>query len=149
MRTNVQSTLRYLDSMVPKGSHVLLMGLPDGRILYDTMASLTHPLGVTYRTLYDYLNCLSISPCYVWLNSNSSVRDAGSERAAQLSEVLKQEASVQNYSSFTIDYMDCPIEKALKKYSGPTSDLIEPVDGFHPAQKTMPLIAEVSRTLTL
>jgi len=34
-----------------------------------------HPIGstrndVTYKALYDYLNCLSISPCRGWMNSN-------------------------------------------------------------------------------
>merc|ERR1712000_434127 len=140
---NVNAALEYLDTVLPAGSHVLLMGLPDGRILYDTMHNLMHPVGVPYKQLYDYLNCLGISPCYVWMNSNSTIRDAGSARAAELSAALEKIARAGGHANFDIDYTPCPVEEAIKRYKGPTSDLIEPVDGFHPSQTSMALIAEV------
>jgi acyloxyacyl hydrolase len=77
---NVLKTIMDLDSRLPKGTKVVLIGLVDGRILYDSMHNLIHPLGslnndITYEAFYDYLNCLDISPCAGWMNSNATIRD--------------------------------------------------------------------------
>lgn len=64
-RNNTLKTLTYLDSILPKGSHVVFIGLADGLVLYDVLHNRTHPIGVTYEVVYDYLNCLDISPCWV------------------------------------------------------------------------------------
>jgi len=77
---NVITALQYLDTRLPKGSHVIFIGLIDGRILYETMGQLIHPIGslnkdVTYSKFYDWFNCLGISPCAGWMSSNSSVLD--------------------------------------------------------------------------
>lgn len=53
------------DEKIPKGSHVLLSGLADGRVLYDSLFNRTHPIGkyrndVTYEQFYDFLNCLEV-----------------------------------------------------------------------------------------
>jgi hypothetical protein len=55
-----------------------MMGLADGRILYETMHARIHPIGepkgdVTYTALYDFLNCLEISPCACPPISDSNV----------------------------------------------------------------------------
>jgi len=47
-KTNVLSIFGYLDTVLPQGSHVYILGLVDGRILYDTLHNETHPLGITY-----------------------------------------------------------------------------------------------------
>ena len=39
------------------------------------MHNRTHPLGITYEAMYDYLNCLGISPCAGWMNSNATIRN--------------------------------------------------------------------------
>ena len=49
---------QYLDTILPKGSHLFVLGLVDGRILYDNLHDQIHPLNVTYAQVYDYLNCL-------------------------------------------------------------------------------------------
>ena len=50
-----------------------ITGLADGRILYNTLHNKEHPIGnITYSTLYDFLNCLEISPCWGWCNSNET-----------------------------------------------------------------------------
>lgn len=59
-------SLRYLDTVLPAGSHMSLFGVADGRVLYDNMATRIHPVGqtfqdVTYAAFYDYLNCLETS----------------------------------------------------------------------------------------
>lgn len=75
MHKNVLETLQSLDERLPSGSHVILIGLVDGRFLYDSLHSRIHPIGklrgdVTYEHFYDFLNCLQISPCFGWMNSN-------------------------------------------------------------------------------
>ena len=59
------------DKILPSGSHVIMTGLADGRVLWDFMSERIHPLGeyrsdVTYEDVYEYLNCLQISPCHGW-----------------------------------------------------------------------------------
>jgi len=43
-----------------------------------------HPIGelnndVKFKDLYDYMNCLQISPCTGWLTSNDTLRDLTSQ----------------------------------------------------------------------
>lgn len=45
MLSNVVQALRYLDSHLPNGSHVILTGLVDGRFLWDNLHDRYHPLG--------------------------------------------------------------------------------------------------------
>ena len=57
------------DKILPSGSHVIMTGLADGRVLWDFMSQRIHPLGeyrsdVTYENVYEYLNCLETSPCH-------------------------------------------------------------------------------------
>lgn len=47
--------------------------------------------------LYNYLNCLSISPCRGWMNSNETLRNATTARAVELSAVLQKIASDGGY----------------------------------------------------
>lgn len=95
MQAASHDTLVQLEKTLPKGSHVFLMGLADGRVLYETMADrvrmqtglrLTadswgcrqvHPLGALHnnvltKDVYAFLNCLSISPCRGWMNKNGT-----------------------------------------------------------------------------
>lgn len=79
MQESVTQTLQYLDSILPLGSKVTLMGLVDGRVLYNAMHNLIHPIGstfndVTYSQFYNYMNCLGISPCFGWMNTDEMVR---------------------------------------------------------------------------
>lgn len=79
MLQEVTQTMQYLDTILPSGSKVTLMGLVDGRVLYDAMHKLIHPIGstfndVTYSQFYDYMNCLRISPCFGWMNTDEYVR---------------------------------------------------------------------------
>jgi len=90
---NFLKTILDLDPRLPKGTKVVLIGLVDGRILYDSMHDKIHPIGstnqdVTYATFYDYLNCLELSPCAGWMNSNKTVRDALSATAAAMRDKL-------------------------------------------------------------
>eukprot|EP00919_Chromeraceae_sp_WS-2016_P064663 GHVR01153159.1.p1 GENE.GHVR01153159.1~~GHVR01153159.1.p1 ORF type:complete len:105 (-),score=3.74 GHVR01153159.1:1615-1929(-) len=80
-KVNILKLLNYLDQKVPANSHLMIFGLGDGDLLYKNLHNETHPLNVTYSTVYDFLNCLKISPCWGWLNSNDTVRKFTTERA--------------------------------------------------------------------
>ncbi|KYO43217.1 acyloxyacyl hydrolase isoform A [Alligator mississippiensis] len=151
MHSNVMEALQYLDSHLPKGSHVILMGLVDGGFLWDHLHNRYHPLGqlnkdVTYKQLYSFLSCLRISPCNGWMSSNETLRNFASERALQLSNVLKEIARSEKFASFDIFYMDFPLKKIVEEWrnlGGEAWQLIEPVDGFHPNQIATALGARI------
>ncbi|NWZ28059.1 AOAH hydrolase, partial [Asarcornis scutulata] len=142
MFSNVMQALRYLDSRLPNGSHVILTGLVDGRFLWDNLHDRYHPLGqlnrdITYSQLYSFLNCLKVSPCNGWLTPNKTLRNLTSERALQLSDVLKEIARSEKFANFDVFYMDFPLRQTAeewRKMGGEPWQLIEPVDGFHPSQ---------------
>nr|XP_009677970.1 PREDICTED: acyloxyacyl hydrolase isoform X1 [Struthio camelus australis] len=142
MLSNVMRALQFLNSRLPKGSHVILTGLVDGRFLWDNLHDRYHPLGqlnkdVTYGQLYSFLNCLQVSPCSGWLTSNETLRNLTSERALQLSNVLKEIARSEKFTNFDIFYMDFPLRQTAaewRRMGGEPWQLIEPVDGFHPSQ---------------
>ena len=152
MKTNALKTMDTLDKMLPNGSHVVMLGLADGKILYESMHNRIHPIGklrkdITYSTVYDYLNCLQISPCAGWLNSNATIRNATTKRANELSQVLENIAETHKYKNFDLTFIPHDLDEAIKmwKESGKdheTWQLIEPVDGFHPNQNGLALIAK-------
>ena len=88
MKAAALGTMIQLDSRLPKGSQVFLMGLADGSILYNVMANRTHPIGALHnnvktKDVYNFLNCLSISPCRGWMNSNGACQARGAAAAGQ------------------------------------------------------------------
>ncbi|XP_058152759.1 acyloxyacyl hydrolase [Dasypus novemcinctus] len=138
--SKVMLTLKYLNSRLPNGSHVILYGLADGAFLWDNLHNRYHPLGqlnkdVTYAQLYSFLNCLQVSPCHGWMSSNKTLRMLTSERAEQLSNTLKKIATSEKFTNFDLFYMDFgfqEITEEWKRRGGQPWQLIEPVDGFHP-----------------
>nr|XP_033786106.1 acyloxyacyl hydrolase isoform X2 [Geotrypetes seraphini] len=138
---NIMQVLKYLNSHLADGSHVILQGLVDGRILWDQLHNRYHPLGqlnkdITYEQLYLFLSCLQINPCNGWMSINETLRNLTSQRAFQLSSVLEQIAKLK-FSSFDILYVNFSIAKIAdewRKLGGKPWQLIEPVDGFHPSQ---------------
>ncbi len=135
-RSGILEGLADLDKKVAPGSKIVLLGLVDGRILWNTMHDQTHPLGVTYAGLYQFLTDIKKNPCNTWLTSNEETRNLASARARELSNVLKEIAETRKYQNFEMIYMDLPMEKVLKSWKAKgnkLSDLIETVDGFHPS----------------
>lgn len=108
-KTNILKLLNYLDTTVPQGSHLMILGLADGELLYDNLHDSIHPLNVTYANVYDFLNCLKISPCWGWLNTNETVRRFTTQRAQNLSRVY-QEIINEGYKfkNFDMVYYDFP-----------------------------------------
>lgn len=148
---NQLEILQYLDSRVPPGSTVVAVGMVNGSVLYDALHDRIHPLGalrndVTYTQLYDFLNCLQISPCFGWMNSNATWRSLTTERAMNLSRALKDLTENTTFKNFKVYYMDAPVDKVLEEWQqngGEIWQLIEPVDGFHPNQHANDLTAKI------
>ncbi|KAM5303449.1 acyloxyacyl hydrolase isoform 1-T1 [Glossophaga mutica] len=148
--SKVMETLKYLHSHLPNGSHVILHGLPDGTFLWDNLHDRYHPLGqlnadVTYRQFYAFLSCLQVSPCHGWMSSNSTLRALTAERAEQLSNTLKKIAATEKFPNFDLFYLDFDFREITKKWQqrgGQPWQLIEPVDGFHPNEVALQLLAD-------
>ncbi|XP_013408747.1 acyloxyacyl hydrolase [Lingula anatina] len=155
MQKNINGTLHYLASQLPKGSHLLMIGMADGRFLYKYLHERYHPIGqykkdVTYPDLYKWFSCLQVTPCQGWLSTNSTLRDLTSQRSKELSQVMKDMAKQYNhtYPNFDIGYIDCPIGQLFvewEKTHGPGTgwQLIEPVDGFHPNQMANAMFSDI------
>lgn len=142
---NVISALKYLDTILPNGSHVLFIGIVDGRILWDEMHNRTHPLGVTYAKVYEWLLCLKANPCVAWLNPDKNLRDAASQRAAELSQQYELIIKNTSFQNFDMAYYPFPLKELIEEWKaqgGDVSALIEPVDGFHPSQQLNSLLGK-------
>ncbi len=151
MRANVLTTLTYLDTVLPKGSHVLTTGLGNGSLLYDLLKDHLHPFGrvgvpLTYPQMYDYLSCLQISPCNGWLTSNQTLRDLTSQRALDLSAAVRNASFSYQPRNYDIDYLDFPFDQAIAEWvaqGGQPWQLIEPVDGFHINQYGHAIVSDI------
>jgi len=148
---NQLKILQYLDDTVPKGSVVLAIGLIDGRILYETMHNRIHPLGawrkdVTYTAFYDFFNCVYISPCFGFLNSEEIWRNRTAVRAKELSDALRTVVANNTFTNIKVHYIDFPLATVVKRWEsmgGQDWQLIQPVDGFHPSQEAVALFTDI------
>jgi acyloxyacyl hydrolase len=105
-----------LDEALPKGSHVVILGLADGDMLADNLLGHIHPLNVKYDQVYDFLNCLKISPCAGWLNSNHTIRLQTSAWAKKLSNVYKEIlGSGIEFKNYDYAYYDFPTKEIFNK----------------------------------
>ncbi|XP_072024277.1 acyloxyacyl hydrolase-like isoform X2 [Amphiura filiformis] len=142
MKAYSLSSLKYLDTRLPKGSFVIVTGMADGRVLYELMANRIHPLGqynqdITYKHVYDLLSCLQVSPCNGWMSSNETLRNYTSERAANLSKALEEVVQSNKFMNFKPYYIDYDIRTVIKEWEdmgGEGWQMVEPIDGFHPSQ---------------
>ena len=148
---NQLKILRYLDDTLPAGSKVITLGLIDGRFLYKTMHDRIHPLGawrkdVTYSAFYDYFNCLYISPCFGWMNTNATWRNRTAVRARELSDTLKAVVTNNSFTNIKAHYFDFPMDIIVDRWvaeGGEPWQLIQPVDGLHPSQEAVALSTDV------
>ncbi|KAM9215896.1 acyloxyacyl hydrolase [Dugong dugon] len=148
--SKVMETLKYLNSHLPNGSHVIFYGLADGAFLWDHLHNRYHPLGqlnkdVTYAQLYSFLSCLQLSPCQGWMSANKTLRALTSERAELLSRTLKTVATREKFTNFNLFYLDFAYQEITEEWQrrgGQLWQLIEPVDGFHPNEVASILLAE-------
>jgi acyloxyacyl hydrolase len=151
MYANVLTTLTYLDTVLPKGSHVVTTGLANGSYLYDLLHDHMHPFGrvgspLTYPQMYDYLSCLQISPCNGWLTSNSTLRDLTTQHAVDLSAAVRNASFTYQPRNYDIDYLDFPFDKVINEWvaqGGQPWQIIEGVDGFHINQYGHAIVSDI------
>lgn len=116
------TSLEYLDTRLPAGSQVIAVGLVDGRVLYNTMSQLQHPIGTTYADFYDYLNCLQTSPCFGWMNSNETIRNQTSDAAFALNNVyVNITNNYNNFKNFNLSYVFPDFNQIITKWVYPIS----------------------------
>jgi acyloxyacyl hydrolase len=136
---NIVRSLDYLETQLPKGSFVVFIGLVDGRVLWNYLHNLTHPIGAKYSDVYHHLSCLQLNPCWLWMNSNETWRNHGSQRAEELNQqyvkIIAERAD--QYKHFKMQYQSFPFQEMFdeaRRLGRPPHSLIEPFDGFHPSQ---------------
>ena len=134
-----------IDTLVAPGSYVISPSLFDGELLYDTMHAEQHPIGPTYATFYDWMNCFEVNPCWGWLNTDAEVRTKSSEHAKTLNAVYEQIEKEQNFKNIKFIYYRVDWRGLFDKYTAaglPATNLIEKVDGFHPSQAANAVFAD-------
>jgi len=94
---------------------MVVWGLGDGDVLYDLLEHRIHPLFVKYTDFYDYLNCLDTSPCWGWMNTNSTIREATTQRAHELNNVYKDIIATTTFNNFDIQFYDLPINEGIAR----------------------------------
>lgn len=143
--THAMETLNAIDTIVPKGSHVVALALFDGELLYDTMHAKQHPVGTTYQAFYDLMNCENENPCWGWLNSDRVVRANTTKISNSLNDVYQNISDTQTFKNFEFIFYSphwATLFSDYQKAGYPLSNLIEPTDGFHPSQTGNALFAQ-------
>jgi len=79
LKKNVMNVLEFVDTVLPEGSHVLIIGLVDANFIYEAMHERIHPLGrlyndISYDNLYEWFSCMQIGPCNGWMTPNKTLR---------------------------------------------------------------------------
>jgi len=151
MKANVLKALAVLDTKLPPGSHVLTTGLANGSLLYQLLHDRIHPFGrvgtpFTYKQIYEYLECLEISPCLGWLSSNATLRAFTQQRANDLSQAVQEATLSYKPTNFDSDYLNFPFQDALNEWvaqGGEPWQLIEAVDGFHINQYGHAVVSDI------
>ena len=132
-----RETLAYLDTILPAGSNNYDWFV-DGRVLWDNMAHRIHPLGEyhndTYEDVYEYLNCLQISPCHGWPTPMPiCVTLPPRELWTWVLRLRKSPTlAVQQFRHDLLRFRYHYFYEALEEQGGEGWHLIDPVDGFHP-----------------
>ena len=144
---DAMASLNKLDETLPPNSYVVSLALFDGELLYDTMHNQQHPVGVPYMDVYDYMNCMGVSPCMGWLNSNATARTETTERKNELNDVYTNIAATASFKNFKYIYYTGDWPKLFGDYGVQMGikalpNLIEKSDGFHPSQAGNALFAQ-------
>ena len=119
----VNKSLDYLEGTLPPGSTVILIGLAQGTLLFDTTAEAIHPLGTPYPAFYEYMSCMGVNPCWGWLNTNATWRNATQARADQLNQEYGRIVAARRgtFKSFKLLYFNPDLRRLIEQYvaSGP------------------------------
>jgi len=73
-KKNVLKVWNHYDTILPKGSHMVVLGLANGTLLFNTLHDKLCPFYVPYPYFYNFLNCTHHSPCATYFSSDPEVR---------------------------------------------------------------------------
>ena len=94
-----------------------------GTLLFDTTAEAIHPLGTPYPAFYEYMSCMGVNPCWGWLNTNATWRNATQARADQLNQEYGRIVAARRgtFKSFKLLYFNPDLRRLIEQYvaSGP------------------------------
>jgi len=137
-RARILEVLDNLDQIAPPGSHLVVLGVVNGSMIYEGVKNRTHPAGISYPQLYDFQSCIGATFCWGWLNSNDTVREMTTQRANELNQVYKDIFATYKAKNFDFAYYDFPVVDIWAEFITEGNDpgeLLMAVDGFHPSQK--------------
>ncbi|CAE1288958.1 AOAH [Acanthosepion pharaonis] len=143
---NTMKVLKYLDTILPNGSFVVITGLVDGRILYKSMHDRIHPIGrsrndVTYKDFFDYFDCLQFS--FLFFLSLSPILQRANQLSDVLAEIVKNHNNFKNFRLHFIGQLFVQVMEYWRKKGGADWQIIEPADGFHDNQLGQQLTAKI------
>jgi len=79
------------------------------------------------------------------MNTNETIRNASTDQANALNQVYSEIIETQTFNNFDINYYYPDYTAIIAKWVSDghkASDLIEPVDGFHPSQSGNMLLSQ-------
>lgn len=144
-RANAVEILEFLESILPIGSHVVLIGNEHGEMWADHSQRMHPALNVTYADLWTFMDCLQANPCYAWLNANASYRELAIQLAAEQSSQFADIVATMTFRNFDMAYVENPDlinQQAWVAAGGDSFDLYEWVDGGHPSSLQQAMTAE-------
>jgi len=142
-KANVLSSLKWLDSHLPAGSYVILLGLLHGEEIWNVMHDKYYPyFGITYEDLWAILSTewksdSTLNPCWGWLNPDVKWRQATSQRARALDAVFDEIIANHTFKNFETYFIECPDKQVIQSWLNAGRDgrdLYEAVGGAHPSQ---------------
>lgn len=146
-RQSLREILAYLDTTLPPGSHLLVLGVLDVD-LYPLVANSTHVSGRTYQDFHEFLLCLGVTNkigCPTLMNPDDNLRKEALQRTRDLNLIYVDELDNLKSKNFDAAFVGFPSIDTLNQLAGYTIDpidLVNKVDGFHPSQLTQSLLAD-------
>jgi len=158
---NNLNILQQLDAKLPPGSHVVLVGLFHGDMIYESMYTQAYPYFSQPGNTFTYGNFWAlgdeivvnpnsngtINACWAWLNADPYWRMVANTRARQLDATFLQliQNEAHNFKNFDLYYMDHPDKEVITDWIAAGNEawqLFEADDGAHPSQTANVLWAE-------
>ena len=143
-RQSLEEILAYLDTTLPNGSHLVIMGIPE-QDNYAILKDDIHISGVTYTKFFDFQLCIGKQNNFACPNtqsSNDTIRNGAYQRARELNRVSRDILNNFTTTSFDSVYYAFPAQANFSSLGANLIDLISQVDGYHLNQLGHAFIAD-------
>jgi lysophospholipase L1-like esterase len=136
---HVQATLDFLDLTLSAGATVLVVGIPDVKLLYDVALAEKGLLGISCEDIWT-TTALGF-PCGSMLSPSNTEADRlfVQSRNFAYNDVIEIEVSVKNATSRRVYYHFLDAESVAF-----TGDHISSIDCFHPSAEGQELLSELT-----